>query len=285
MTDPITPADIPTMRPPGVLQFVKRVLGSGETILLLTGAQLKSGNRDKLLGHVWSLLDPLLMLSVYYLVFGIGFRQAGDAPREFVFYLFAGIVAWRFFGDSVGQSTGCLRSQRGLILSSDFPKAVIPIAICCARAYDLIWALIVVVFTAWIGGIPITYQILWLPGVIVVHVMLTLGACLLVAYLGLFFADTANIISAFLRLWVLASPIFYFARSEHGRNGIIPPEFIDYYMLNPIVGLLDAYRDVLIWGETPSAGEFGYVVAFAIVILAAGIVVFSRGEGTFAKYV
>ena len=105
-TDPLPNA------PSGAAHSLRRLLGSGETIRLLAGAQLKAGHRDKLLGHLWSLLDPLLTLAVYYLIFGIGFRQAGDAPGEFVLYLFTGIVAWRFFGDSVGQSTASLRSHR-----------------------------------------------------------------------------------------------------------------------------------------------------------------------------
>ena len=273
---------LPTNR---TIRSLQRLLRSRETIQLLTVTQLKAGNRDKLFGYLWSLLDPLLMLAVYYLVFGIGFRQAGDAPFEFVLYLFMGIVAWRFFGDSVAQATGCLRSHRALILASDFPKAVIPISICSARAYDLLWAMFVVGGIAWWAGTPPTNALLWLPVIFAIQVTLTLGIALLVAHLGLFFADTANIISAFLRLWVLASPIFYFARSEHGRVGIIPAELIDYYMLNPIAGLLGAYRSVLIWSEPPDFGELIYVAAIAAVTLIAGFVLFARGEGSYAKYV
>ncbi len=251
----------------------------------MIGAQLKSGHRDKVLGHLWSLLDPLLTLAVYYLVFGIGFRQAGERPIEFVLYLFAGIVVWRFFGETVGQASGALRSHRSLILSADFPKAVIPIAICGARLYDLLWALVIVIGVVAIAGTPPTLALLWLPAIILVQAALTLGLSFIVAYLGLFFADTANLVAAFLRLWVLACPIFYFGRTEHGRVGIIPDELIDYYMLNPLAGLLGAYRSVMIWGEAPNAGEFAYVVVFAVILLCAGFALFNRGEGRFAKFV
>ena len=251
----------------------------------MIGAQLKSGHRDKVLGHLWSLLDPLLSLGVYYLVFGIGFRQAGDRPSEFVLYLFAGIVVWRFFGETVAQASGALRSHRSLILSADFPKAIIPIAICGARLYDLLWALFVVIGVVVLSGSSLTLALLWLPLIILVQVTLTLGLSFIVAYLGLFFADTANLVSAFLRLWVLACPIFYFGRSEHGRIGIIPDEIIDYYMLNPLAGLLGAYRSVLVWGETPNMGELLYVVIFAAALLGAGFKLFNHGEGRFAKFV
>jgi|JI10StandDraft_1071094.scaffolds.fasta_scaffold371508_2 lipopolysaccharide transport system permease protein len=273
------------MRPPGPVAALRRVLARTETIRLLTVSQLASGHRDKLLGNVWSLLDPLLTLAVYYLIFGIGFRQAAGAPREFVLHLFVGIVVWRFFSESVGQAAGCLRSQRSLILAADFPKAVIPISVCLARLYDLAWSLVVVGAAAWLLGTGFGPQIAWIVPILALLFAWTLGLSFLVAHAGLFFADTANLVGAFLRLWVLVSPIFYFARSAHGRTGIVPPGLLDYYMLNPMAGLLEAFRDVLIWHATPRGGELVFVASVSLGLLAVGFVVFARGEGRFAKYV
>ena len=282
---PSAPPPPPRMRPPGPFAALRRVLARGETIRLLTTAQLVSGHRDKLLGNVWNLLDPLLTLAVYYLVFGLGFRQAAGAPREFVLHLFVGIVVWRFFGESVAQAAGCLRSQRSLILAADFPRAVIPIAVCLARFYDLVWSLAVVAGAAWLFGTGFAPTLAWLGPVLVLLFAFTLGLCFLVASAGLFFADTTNLVNAFLRLWVLVSPIFYFARSAHGREGIVPPGLLDYYMLNPIAGLLEAFRDALIWQATPRAGDLGYVAGVSLGLLVLGFVVFARGEGRYAKLV
>ncbi len=273
------------MTPPSAFAVLRSLLTRGETIRLLTRSQLAAGHRDKLLGNLWSLLDPLLTLAVYYVVFGIGFRQAAGGAREFVLYLFLGIVLWRFFSDSITQATGCLRSQRGLILSADFPKAVIPISICLARLYDLACSLAIVLAAAWWLEVPFSPRLAWLPLIIGLELALTLGLCFLMAYMGLFFADTANIVGALLRLWVLVTPIFYFARSAHGRPGIVPPGLLDYYMLNPMAGILEASREVLIWNGVPRSSELAYVAAFALVTLALGFVVFARGEGRFAKFV
>ena len=273
------------MKPPGALTVLRSLLARGETIRLLTRSQLAAGHRDKLLGNVWSLLDPLLTLAVYYLVFGIGFRQAAGAPREFVLYLFLGIVLWRFFSESVSQATGCLRSQRGLILAADFPKAVIPISIGLARLYDLAYSLAIVAIAAWWLDLPFSWELAWLPPIVGLLFSFTLGVSFLVAYAGLFFADTANIVSALLRLWVLVSPIFYFARGGHGRPGIVPPGLLDYYMLNPMAGILEASREVLIWQGAPRSADLTYVAAVALATLVLGFLVFARGEGRFAKFV
>lgn len=284
---PLAPAPpLPARSPePGALALLHATLARTETIRLLTRAQLAAGHRDKLLGHVWSLLDPLASLAVYYLVFGIGFRQAAGSPRTFVLHLFIGLVVWRFFAESITQAATCLRSQRGLILAAPFPKAVIPIALCCARLYDLLWALLVVAGAALVLGQRLGTDLLWLPVLLGLTFALTLGLCFVVARLGLLFADTVNVVGAGLRLWVLLSPIFYFARSEHGQQGIVPPGLLDYYLLNPIAGLLGAYREALIWSAPPRADDLAWVTACSAAALVAGFLFFARGEGRYAKLV
>jgi ABC-type polysaccharide/polyol phosphate export permease len=285
MAESNTPSARIKSRPPSPIQIARRTFARGETIRLLVGSQLKAGHRHKALGQVWSLLDPLITLAVYFLIFGMGFRQAGDHPSEFVIYLFVAIVVWRFFAESVSQATGCLRSNRGLIVTANFPKAVIPVSICFARLYDMCWSLIAIFAVVELTGHSLSWEVLWLPLIVFVQLMFTLGACFFVAYLGLFFADSSNIVVALLRLWVMLSPMFYFYRSEHGRKGIISAHMLDYYMLNPVVGWLDAYRAVLIWAEPPSWRGLGYVAAVGAVVLVAGFSLFSRGEGRFAKFV
>jgi len=143
----------------------------------------------------------------------------------------------------------------------------------------------VVAGAAWMLGSGFGAPIVWLVPLLALLFAWTLGLSFLVAHAGLFFADTANIVGAFLRLWVLVSPIFYFARSDHGRSGIVPPGLLDYYMLNPMAGLLEAFRDVLIWNAMPRAGELVYVASVSLGLLVLGFVGFARGEGRFAKYV
>lgn len=257
-----------------------------ETIRVLTRAQLAAGHRDKLLGHLWNLLDPLASLAVYYLVFGIGFRQAAGSPREFVLYLFLGLVVWRFFSESITQAATCLRAQRGLILAADFPKAVIPTSICLARLYDLLWALAVVAGVALALGAMPSLRWALLPLALALAFALTLGLAFVVARVGLDYADTVNVLAAGLRLGVFLSPVFYYARAEAGRHeGIVPPGLLDYYTLNPIVGLLELFRAALIGEATPRPADALWVAGVATSALVLGFAFFARGEGRYAKSV
>ena len=96
MTSPDSASPQPCLRErrDSVLENAKEVLSRLETIQYLVASELRAGHRNKVLGNLWTLLDPLLLLGVYFLVFGLGLRQAGDNPGEFVIYLSIGLIAF-----------------------------------------------------------------------------------------------------------------------------------------------------------------------------------------------
>ena len=268
-----------------VAQNARRIRERRETLRFLISANLKAGHRDKILGNLWNLLDPLLFLGVYFLVFGIGLRQAQGDPYGFVVYLSIGVLAFRFFEGAVSQAAVCVRSNAGLIHSVYFPKAMLPIAVCFSRLYDFAWGLVVLLAVMGLGlDSTFSVQLAWLPLVVVLQFLLCLGIALIVAYLGAVFADTRNIVAIGTRLLFFISPIFYYARPRGDHEGIIPEQYLFYYDLNPLARLLDAYRDALLWGRAPTSETLLYLAGTSTLILTLGFWLFSRAEGRFAKY-
>jgi ABC-type polysaccharide/polyol phosphate export permease len=253
-----------------------------ETIRFLVTSNLKASHRNKVLGHFWSLLDPLLFIGVYFFVFGILFGQTGDNKGLFVVYLSIGVLSWRFLDAAVSQATTCIRGNRGLIQEISFPKAVFPISVCFSRLYDFIWALVVLIPVVVLAGGNLNLNALWIVPLVGIHLVLVIGSVFIVAYLGAFFADTPNIVSVLMRLLMYVSPTFYFVRGKHAR---IPAEYLSIYMLNPIACLFESYRDALLWGQTPDPAMLAYLAVFSFALMLAGFAVFTLGEGRFAKYV
>lgn len=254
-----------------------------ETIRYLVSSQLKAGHRDKVLGHFWSLLDPMMFVGVYFVVFGLLLQQrAPGRTTEFILYLSVGVLAWRFHGAAIAQAANCVRGNRGLIHEISFPKAVFPVAICFSRLYDFLWGLVVVAVLVLLVGDGLTIHWLWLPLVLLLQLLFTLGLAFVVAHLGAFFADTVNIVDVGMRLWFYLSPIFYQVR---GERAIVPERYLSVYMLNPTACFFEAYRDALLWGRAPDSGVLIYVGIVSIVMILVGFAVFARGEGSFAKYV
>lgn len=262
---------------------VRRLVERRETIRYLVQANLRAGHRNKALGNLWNLLDPAASLAVYYLVFGVWLNQARGGATEYLIYLFTGVVAWRFLDGALAQSVNCIRSNRGLIAEINFPKAVFPLSICLSRLYDFVWGLLVLLAALLIAGRPPSWYALWLVPLIAVQLAMTVGLAYIVAYLGAFFADMANIMSVVLRLGFYASPILYYVQGPHATR--IPPKFLAVYLLNPFAGLLESYRAALTQHSHPNPWHLLYVLGVALALLIAGYGLFSRGEGKFAKYV
>jgi teichoic acid transport system permease protein len=145
----------------GLRASLRRLCERRETIRYLVSSQLRAGHRDKVLGNLWNLLDPMLFVGVYFVVFGLLFQQrAPGRTTEFILYLSIGVLAWRFHGASISQGANCIRGNRGLVHEISFPKAVFPIAICLSRLYDFLWGLLIVAVLTLVIGSGVTIH--WL---------------------------------------------------------------------------------------------------------------------------
>lgn len=274
-----------------VVERFRQLWARRETVRYLTSSNLKAGHRDKVLGHLWNLLDPLLYMLVYYFVFGVLLKLAGGGRSvDAMLYILIGVMTFRFISSTINQAANCIRGNRGLIHEINFPKAVFPVSGALAHLYDFVWGLIVILALLTLSGIWPTVQLLWLPLLIALMYLFTLGAGFIVAYLGAFFADTTNVVNVALRLLFYCSPIFYHVRPKPG----IKPESVflwnhdrihNIYMLNPITCFFETFRDVMLWGDAPEPGMLLYTAAISIGFCLVGFVIFTRGEGKFAKYI
>jgi len=265
-----------------ITRSIAELVSRWETVRFLVAGNLKAGHREKVLGHVWNLLDPLLFVGVYYVVFGLLFGQAERGRGTFIVYLAIGVLAWRFFDATVSQATLCIKANRGLIHEIAFPKAVFPVAVSLSRLYDFLWGVVVLLAIVQCTGFALTAHVLWLPPLLALHLLFAMGIAFFAACLGAFFADTANVAGVLLRLWMYASPTFYYARGEHA---LIPERFQGIYMMNPMACVLEGYRDALLWGRMPDPAMLLYMLVASLAVLLAGFAVFTFGEGRFAKYI
>jgi len=257
---------------------------------------LTTSYRTKTFGFLWALLDPLLFMCVYYLVFGYLIRHR---PLPFILHIYVGVIAFRFLNTASAQSSGMLRGQSGLIREIAFPKAALPVSVMVARLFDLAagWAMAVLIGCAF-QIYPNGYWLL-IPVVMVIQVLFVTGVCLITAYVGVFFADIQNILDVGLRLWFYLSPVLYTLSDIRDTT-------TDYvyqiYLLNPMTSIVEMYQ-ALVMGDLVSKGvgeaavtvvtgshlpDWHFVVraaVAAVVTFVIGLRVFARGEGQIAKYV
>lgn len=259
-----------------MLEQIAKAWRSRYVIQYLTIAELRTTYRNTILGYVWTLLDPLLMMGIYVL-FVVG--VFGRGGPQYPVLLFSALLAWWWFTQSVSASVESISSRGKLIQTINFDKVALPLhKIGVATAKYVFGFVVLIPFLIAYHATP-TVTLLYFPLLLLVQLALTVGVCLIVAVLGAYFKDMHSVIRFATRALFFLSPVLYSALDR------VPDRFLGVYLLNPFAALFESYKAVLVHGEGP-VGEYVLVAAaVAIVFLAAGLWVFGRHEAELAMVV
>jgi ABC-2 type transport system permease protein len=235
---------------------------------------LKLKYRGSLLGFVWSLLNPLLMVIVYTIAFKyiIGIRGSG-----FVSLLLIGVLAWTFFAASATMSAGAIVDNGGLLKTVSFPRAVLPIAtVMFNLAQFLLTAVVFLPLLALIYGTSPGAPALLFPVFIVLQLLTTVGVALAVATGTAFFRDLRHLLDILLAMMFWTTPIVYDFR-------VIPDDWRWPVLLSPMSPYVLAYQDILHHGVWPPAEVWALAVGYAITGSIAGALLFARFQDRFVE--
>jgi ABC-type polysaccharide/polyol phosphate export permease len=257
-----------------MIEQLKSVWHKRELLWYIVKLQMKAEKKNKILGFAWSFLDPLLLFLTYYVLIHVIFGRGGP---EFPVLLFAAILSWRWFATSLQRSVTSVTSKVGLIQSVRFPLAILPLSGIIIGFFDWLFGFVILVPMLFIFEASFTVNILWLPVLLLVQFVGTVGACLIVAVIGTYLSDLGNIIAFVIRIAFYLSPILY------SVSGTVPGRLYTIYMLgNPFAGLLESYKSILVYGTPPN--EYALVgVAVACVAFLVGLWYFSRDEYKLVK--
>jgi lipopolysaccharide transport system permease protein len=257
-----------------MIEQLKNIWQRRELLWYIVKFQMKAENKNKILGFVWSFLDPLLLLLTYIILVSIIFRRGGP---QFPILLFIALLSWRWFASSLGRSVSSITSKVGLVQSVRFPLAILPLSGIIIGFFDWLFGFVILVPMLFIFEASFTVNILWLPVLLLIEFVGTVGACLIVAVLGTYLSDLGHILEFAIRICFFLSPIIWAVEST------VPERLTTLYMLlNPFAGLLESYKNVVILGVPPS--EYVLVgAAVACVVFVVGLWYFSRSEYRLVK--
>lgn len=234
---------------------------------------LKLRYKRSVLGIAWSLLNPLLQLAVFGFVFG--YLIPLKVP-DFTLFLFIGILVWTWFQASLYAATGAIVDNPTLIRQPGFPVGMLPVITVMSNTVNFLLALPVLLISLWIGGHLPTRSMLALPLVILLQFVLTLGISYFLAMLHVSFRDTQYMLGIALMLGFYLVPIFYDAAS-------LPARYQPIYHLNPVVGIVEAYRAILLHGNLPPMLPLLVIGLVSCVLLALGSALFVRASYRFVE--
>jgi len=249
----------------------------------ITVRDVSSRYRGSMFGLLWSLFNPLLMLSVYTFVFSVVFKARwgthGDQSKlQFALMLFAGLIIHSFFAEVINRAPSLITSNANYVVKVIFPLELLP---CMALGAALFQALIsfIVLILAYIiyAGVPHA-TVFFVPFIFAPLILFTLGLAWIFASLGVFFRDIGQITGILTMVLMFLCPIFYPLDS-------IPEKYQAYIKLNPLTFFVQQMREVVVIGHQPDWS--GLVVALILGALVAniGLYLFYRTKRAFADVI
>lgn len=233
---------------------------------VLAKTDFKLRYHGSVLGYFWTLLKPLLMFAVLYLTFSIFMRW--DMPYYQV-YLLLGIIIWNFFGEGTMAGLNSLLSKAGIIKKIYFPRILIVLASTVSALLTLVLNLIVFLIIYLLNGLPLHPLMLLFPVYILCAYILVVGISLVLSVLQVKFRDIVQIWDVFLQAGFFLSPIIYPLK-------IVPTKYWFYLFLNPITGIIQYSRMLLIEQNLPSLIGTLYVFLIILVIFVMGLFIFNK---------
>jgi lipopolysaccharide transport system permease protein len=235
--------------------------------------ELKLRYKRSLLGITWSLLNPLLQMLIFTLLYRNVLKL--DIPN-YPLFVFSGVLAWTWFQTALTVSTGAITDNRELIRQPGFPVAILPMVSVTTHLIHFLLALPILLIFIILGGGELSAAIIALPLVIGLQFALSLGLGYLVATVHVTFRDTQHLIGVALTLLFYLTPIFYDASD-------IPQRYRTLYNLNPMVHVITAYRTILIQGDLPNLRLLLILGALVAVLLWLGHRFFTHASYRFAE--
>ncbi len=247
-----------------------------ELVRNLVIRDIKLRYRNSVLGFVWSLGNPLLMMTVYTLLFTI--LMPTNIPKYPVFILCA-LLPWNYFNTSIMGAIDSIVGNAHLIKKVYFPREVLPISIVLANLVNFLLALIVLFAMLLVFRVRLTPWALYLPLIIFIQTIFTLGLALIFATLNVFYRDTKIIMEVGMLAWFFLTPVFY-------RIEDVVPQYARWmYWVNPMASFISWYRIVLYHGISMEPGFIFRTLVTSVIALIVGYVVFTRYSSVFGEEV
>lgn len=241
----------------------------------LVSKDFKLKYRRSVLGVLWSVLNPLLMMVVLTAVFSTFFKFQIE---NFPLYLILGQTLYTLMSDATSGAMSSIIDSAPLIKKIRINKFLFPLEKVSFATLNFVISLIAVAAVMLFFRIVPTVNIVFLPLIVIYVFVFSLGLGLLLAALSVFFRDVMHLWSVALTAWMYATPIIY-------PVDILPGWMMAIMQFNPMYYYVTYFRDIMLWNTTPSLIDNLICLGFALLSLAIGYAVFKRQQKKFILYV
>lgn len=258
--------------------YVRAIWNRREFAWAVPVNELRAQNMDTVLGNLWHLLNPLMLVGVYWLIFDVivdvGDRGLPGIP--YVAFLTVGVFLYQYTQKSTIQGAKSIVGNLGLIRSMQFPRAILPLSAVIQETISLMPALLLMLVVVVLSGV--SPNLLWplLLPLVAIQAIFNLGAAFYVARMTDYFRDLQNVLPYVFRL------VFYMSGVLFPATRFVPEEYLIFFDINPVYAFITAARDVILMGEFDPLRWLS-VVAWSLVLVASGFVFFRASEHRYGR--
>ena len=256
-------------------QLISEIVQNRELIWALAMKELRVRYKRSVLGFVWALLNPLMMMVILTLVFS---RIMRFPVHDYAVFLISALLPWTFFSQSMGYSIESIVSNGELLKKVKVAKSVFPVAAVLSNVINFALSLAPLALILLVLRFPFHLTWLYLPVPLFALVLFTLGCGFFCATANVFFRDVSHIVQIALSGWFYLSPVMY-------SIDFLPQNYRAFFRLNPMLYLLNQFRLAIYYGELPAMKAVVLCLAIGAVTLILGYAYFRRSEDTLVYYV
>jgi lipopolysaccharide transport system permease protein len=252
-----------------------------ELLYFLVWRDIKVRYKQTLLGILWILIQPIVSIIVFSLLFGYLLEvPSGDVP--YPIFMYSALLPWNYFAGSLTRSTTSVVNSSHLITKVYFPRLVIPVAGVISSLVDFGIAFLVLIGMMFVYGIQPTVNTIFLPGFVVLTMITAMGFGTWMSALNVRFRDVNYVLPFLVQIWLYLTPVVY------GSN-LLPQPFQYVLALNPMTGVVEGFRWALLGNyladAAPPSELFPISVLIALIVLVSGIIFFRTTERSFADII
>jgi len=225
----------------------------------------------------WAVLQPLSLMVIFTLVFSRFARIPTDGI-PYPIFSYCALLPWTFFATSLSFAIPSLVNNISLVTKIYFPREVLPIAAVAACFFDFIIASVVFMGMMIYYKVALTTALIFLPILIIIQLLLTLGIAFFASALNVFFRDIRYIIPLAVQIWMFLSPVIY-------PLNMVPEKYQHIYVLNPMAVLLESYRSIILGGNLPSFNLLGMAALVSLTLFILAYTFFKNLEMRFADLI
>jgi lipopolysaccharide transport system permease protein len=231
-----------TIRRP-LSRFGSRLRSFLELLLALVWRDLTQRYRRSFLGPAWAVLQPLILMVLFNMIRGFVDIPSDGVP--YVIFTYSALVPWTFFSNAISLCGPSVYSNAAILKKISLPREVFPLSAIVTALFDFFMSSIILIGMMFWYHVPLRWALLlWIPVLLLITVLLALGAGMMIAALGSFKRDFVFATPFLMQFWMFATPIIYPLSS-------VPERQRSLIMLNPMVGVIEGFRNVLIKGIPP----------------------------------